>query len=181
MKGIKKPPRPTRKSPRLKTDPIARTGITSDRNSSLVLGPRGTCRPSFGGCAPTAATVNASYGIPELTTATRRLSEVPNARRTAPGTRQFHPATTATPSSEIRYRPRGEVGMTVPIARSKRATTRSGQSLRVKVERRRQSPPNAIPAKVPAAIPLASMSVVDEGFAGQSASQLGKGLVVDRG
>src|SRR2546425_3251808 len=179
MKGIKKPPRPTRKSPRLKTELITATGITSERNSSFVVGPRGIWSPSFGGGAPTAATVAASYGIPEFTTATRRFRNVPKARRIAPGTRQFHAATTATPNSETRYSPRGEEGMTVPMARSPSAITSTGQSLRVKVERRRQSPPNAMPAKIPAATPLASMSVVHERFAGESAPQLGERFVVD--
>ena len=51
MNGIRKPPSALRKSPRLNTEWIGPTGITSDRNSSRVSDWRSTCRASFGGGA----------------------------------------------------------------------------------------------------------------------------------
>src|SRR2546430_15996546 len=67
------------------------------------------------------------------------------------------------------------------MIRISRETTRTGQSFRSNVARRRQSPPKATPKMIPAATPLASMSVADNGFLRQSAAKLGKRLVFDLG
>src|SRR6266851_3432349 len=65
------------------------------------------------------------------------------------------------------------------MKRSAAARTRSGQYRRVRVPSRRQSPPNAMPAAIPAATPLTSMGVAHEWLAREPAPQFGKRLVVD--
>src|SRR5712692_2050113 len=119
--------------------------------------------------------------MPAFTPPTIRFNKVPTAIRTAPGIRQLRAATTATPDRDKRYRARGVEGNTNPMTRIPRETTRTGQSLRPNVPRRRQSPPKATPAMIPAATPLASMSVADHGFLRQSAAKFGKSLVFDLG
>src|SRR5438552_16050319 len=58
--------------------------------------------------------------------------------------------------------------------------TSNGQSSNVKVLRRRHSPPNAMPAAIPATTPLTSMGVAHERLAREPASELRQRLVVDR-
>src|SRR5258708_21584349 len=59
-------------------------------------------------------------------------------------------------------------------------TARTGQNRSEKVARRRQSPPNAMAAAIPATTPLTSMCIAHEWLAPQAFSELSKGLVVDR-
>src|SRR5216683_6995332 len=88
--------------------------------------------------------------------------------------------TRAMKKSPTKKTARGGAGTRKPIRRKTESITSSGQRWRVKVLRRRHSPPNAMPAAIPAITPLASMGVAHERLAREPPSELRQRLVVDR-
>src|SRR5258705_5135820 len=154
--------------------------MMSPRNGKIVCGPSGTWRPLSAGKALISVAKATSYGIPLFSNTTKTFVKVPTEIRAAPGKRQLRADTRAMQMSPMRYTANGDVGTTYPSNRRPAPMTRRGQRWRVKEFRRRQSPPNAMPAAIPATTPLTSMGVAHERLACEPASELRQRLVVDR-